>query len=86
MVRSVLDPLKALTFAGILSAFLFAPESAVAQTMVSLGMDLGPLTMLRTLKHGLRECMRRTENESLRRTGGAVIEAARDRAARLHGG
>jgi rsbT co-antagonist protein RsbR len=33
-------------------------RSAVAQALVNLGMDLGPLTTLRTLKHGLRECLR----------------------------
>lgn len=33
-------------------------RSAVAQTLVSLGMDLGPLRTLRTLKHGLRECLK----------------------------
>jgi rsbT co-antagonist protein RsbR len=59
---------------------LTGTRSAVAQTLVSLGMDLGPLTMLRTLKHGLRECMRRLEAESARATGKAVIEAARLRA------
>ena len=32
----------------------------MAQTMASLGVDLGRLTTLRTLKHALAECMRLT--------------------------
>lgn len=32
-------------------------RSAVAETMVSLGLDLGELTMLRNLQEGLRACM-----------------------------
>jgi rsbT co-antagonist protein RsbR len=56
---------------------LTGTRGAVAQTLVSLGLDLGPLTMLRTLKHGLRECLRRMEAEDGRGGGGkAVIEAA----------
>jgi rsbT co-antagonist protein RsbR len=36
-------------------------RSGVAQTLVSLGVSLGPLSMLRTLKHGLRDCIRRMD-------------------------
>jgi rsbT co-antagonist protein RsbR len=48
---------------------LTGTRRSVAQTLVSLGLDLGPLTMLRTLKHGLRECMRRMEAEDARAGG-----------------
>ncbi len=37
---------------------LTGTRAAVAQTLVSLGVDLGPLTTLRTFKHGLKECLR----------------------------
>jgi rsbT co-antagonist protein RsbR len=46
-------------------------RSAVAQTLVALGMDLGQLIMLRTLKHGLRECIRQMSAESAPRVGPA---------------
>ena len=36
-------------------------RGAVAQTLASLGMDLGPLVTLRNLKHALRECIRTME-------------------------
>ena len=38
-------------------------QSAVAQTLASLGADLGRLRALRTLKHGLHECMRLMSGE-----------------------
>jgi rsbT co-antagonist protein RsbR len=37
---------------------LTGARGAVAQTLASLGMDLGPLVTLRNLKHALRECIR----------------------------
>jgi rsbT co-antagonist protein RsbR len=37
---------------------LTGTRGAVAQTLVALGADLGPLMTLRNLKHGLRECIR----------------------------
>lgn len=46
-------------------------HAAVAQTLVSLGVDLGQLHTLRDLQEGLRTCMRWIEEEqaALRRTG-----------------
>jgi hypothetical protein len=61
---------------------LTGTRRAVAQTLVSLGMDLGRLTMLRTLKHGLRECLRQMSSESTRWDARAVIEAAKEKATR----
>lgn len=40
---------------------LTGARGAVAQTLASLGMDLGPLVTLRNLKHALRECIRTME-------------------------
>ncbi len=55
---------------------LTGTRRSVAQTLVSLGLELGPITMLRTLKHGLRECMRRMAAEDARGGGKAVVAAA----------
>ena len=52
-------------------------RSAVAQTLVSLGLDLGSLTTLRTLKHGLRECMRLMAAEQDRQSPRHVLTAGR---------
>lgn len=52
-------------------------RSAVAQTLVSLGLDLGSLTTLRTLKHGLRECLRLMATEADRHTPKQVLAAGR---------
>lgn len=65
---------------------LTGTRRAVAHTLVSLGLELGPITMLRTLKHGLQECMRRMEAESMRGGAGAVLKAARAREALSSGG
>lgn len=53
---------KLVTAVEILGAqcFLTGARAVVAQTMASLGVDLGRLTTLRTLKHALAECMRLT--------------------------
>ena len=40
---------------------LTGARGAVAQTLASLGVDLGSLTTLRNLKHALRECIRTME-------------------------
>jgi rsbT co-antagonist protein RsbR len=40
---------------------LTGARGAVAQTLASLGVDLGPLVTLRNLKHALRECIRTME-------------------------
>lgn len=37
---------------------LTGTRASVAQTLMSLGVKIGPLTTLRTLKHGLKECLR----------------------------
>lgn len=37
---------------------LTGARGAVAQTLVALGLDLGPIMTLRNLKHGLKECLR----------------------------
>lgn len=37
---------------------LTGTRASVAQTLMSLGVQIGPLTTLRTLKHGLKECLR----------------------------
>lgn len=50
-------------------------RSAVAQTLVSLGMDLGPLRTLRTLKHGLRECLKLMATEQDRPQPKQVLAA-----------
>ena len=52
--------LKIVNAVGILGArcFLTGARGAVAQTLASLGMDLGGLITLRNLKHALRECLR----------------------------
>jgi rsbT co-antagonist protein RsbR len=52
--------LKIVSAVGILGArcVLTGARGAVAQTLASLGMDLGPLVTLRNLKHALRECLR----------------------------
>lgn len=44
--------------------FLTGARGAVAQTLASLGMDLGPLVTLRNLKHALRECIRAMEESN----------------------
>ncbi len=41
---------------------LTGARGAVAQTLASLGVDLGPLVTLRNLKHALRECIRTMED------------------------
>jgi rsbT co-antagonist protein RsbR len=52
-------------------------RSAVAQTLVSLGLDLGSLITLRTLKHGLRECLRLMAADQERHTPKQVLAAGR---------
>lgn len=51
---------KLVTAVEILGAqcFLTGARAVVAQTMASLGVELGRLTTFRTLKHALSECMR----------------------------
>lgn len=53
---------KLVTAVEILGAqcFLTGARAMVAQTMASLGVDMGRMTTLRTLKHALGECMRLT--------------------------
>ncbi len=58
---------------------LTGTRAAVAQTLVSLGVDLGPLTTLRTFKHGLKECLRAMAADIER----ARLSAARSDAASL---
>lgn len=55
--------LKLVTAVEILGArcFLTGARAVVAHTLASLGMDLKGLTTLRTLKHGLGECIRALE-------------------------
>ena len=68
----VIDTATADHFIKIVSAvqilgarcFLTGARGAVAQTLASLGMDLGTLVTLRTLKHALRECIRAMEDTS----------------------
>ena len=52
--------MKLVTAVEILGArcFLTGARAVVAQTLASLGMDLKGLTTLRTMKHGLAECIR----------------------------
>ncbi len=52
--------IKIVNAVGILGArcVLTGARGAVAQTLASLGMDLGPLVTLRNMKHALRECLR----------------------------
>jgi rsbT co-antagonist protein RsbR len=55
---------------------LTGTRGAVAQTLVALGADLGPLTTLRNLKHGLRECIRMMGLGDGRRAGAKAAAAA----------
>jgi rsbT co-antagonist protein RsbR len=52
--------LKIVSAVGILGArcVLTGARGAVAQTLASLGMDLGSLVTLRNMKHALRECLK----------------------------
>jgi rsbT co-antagonist protein RsbR len=52
-------------------------RGAVAQTLASLGVDLGTLITLRTLKHGLIECLRLMEGAGKRTNPRALLERAR---------
>jgi rsbT co-antagonist protein RsbR len=58
--------LKLVTAVEILGArcFLTGARAVVAHTLASLGMELSGLTTLRTLKHGLSECIRAMEQVS----------------------
>lgn len=47
---------------------LTGTRGQVAQTLASLGVDMGQMIALRTLKHGLRECLR-LMNDPGKRTG-----------------
>ena len=53
---------------------LTGARGAVAQTLVSLGLDLGPLVTLRNLKHGLMECLRRMAAEDERGRGAQLFQ------------
>jgi rsbT co-antagonist protein RsbR len=52
-------------------------RSAVAQTLAALGVDLGRLLTLRTLKHGLHECLRLMDGAGKRSNARTLIEMAR---------
>jgi rsbT co-antagonist protein RsbR len=56
---------------------LTGTRGAVAQTLASLGVDMGQLTSLRTLKHGLRECLRLMDDPGKRLKPRALLEKAR---------
>ena len=56
---------------------LTGTRGAVAQTLASLGVDMGQLVSLRTLKHGLRECLRLMDDPSKRLKPRALLEKAR---------
>jgi hypothetical protein len=56
---------------------LTGTRGAVAQTLVALGADLGPLTTLRNLKHGLRECIRLMSLENGRRAAAKPAPGAK---------
>jgi rsbT co-antagonist protein RsbR len=58
--------LKLVTAVEILGArcFLTGARAVVAHTLASLGMELSGLTTLRTLKHGLSECIRAMEQSA----------------------
>jgi rsbT co-antagonist protein RsbR len=54
---------------------LTGARGAVAQTLVSLGVDLGPIVTLRNLKHGLMECLRRMAAEDELGRGTQLFQA-----------
>jgi hypothetical protein len=56
---------------------LTGTRGAVAQTLVALGADLGPLTTLRNLKHGLRECIRLMGQGDGRRAAAGIAPGTR---------
>ncbi|MFS8067871.1 MAG: STAS domain-containing protein [Byssovorax sp.] len=56
---------------------LTGTRGAVAQTLASLGVDMGQLISLRTLKHGLRECLRLMDDPGRRLKPRALLEKAR---------
>ncbi len=60
---------------------LTGARSAVAQTLVSLGAELGSLLTLRNLKHGLRECLSMLEDEDERRASRKPMHVTRRRRA-----
>jgi rsbT co-antagonist protein RsbR len=66
--------LKVVSAASLLGAecVLTGVSPAVAQTVVSVGVDLGKLVTLRNLKAGLRYCL-----DGLRRSGGTRLAAVR---------
>jgi rsbT co-antagonist protein RsbR len=72
--------LKLVTAVEIVGArcILTGARGAVAQTLVSLGADLGSLLTLRNLKHGLRECLLSMEEDGRR----APLKASRARGPR----
>ncbi len=71
--------LKLVTAVEFLGArcILTGVRSAVAQTLAALGVDLGTLLTLRTLKHGLHECLRLMDGAGKRSSHQALIETAR---------
>lgn len=71
--------LKLVTAVEFLGArcMLTGVRSAVAQTLAALGVDLGTLLTLRTLKHGLHECLRLMDGAGKRSSHQALIETAR---------
>jgi rsbT co-antagonist protein RsbR len=52
-------------------------RSAVAQTLASLGVDMGTLITLRTLKHGLIECLRLMNGAGKRTSPRSLLERAK---------
>jgi rsbT co-antagonist protein RsbR len=56
---------------------LTGTRSAVAQTLATLSVDMGPLITLRTLKDGLRECLRLMASTAQRPSPRALLERAR---------
>ena len=56
---------------------LTGTRSAVAQTLAALGVDLGSLITLRTLKDGLRECLRMMRGGARRPNPSTTLDRAR---------
>lgn len=59
------------------SCLLTGTRGAVAQTLAALGVDLGSLVTLRTLKDGLRECIRLRSGGAKRLSPRALLDRAK---------
>jgi rsbT co-antagonist protein RsbR len=59
------------------SCILTGTRSAVAQTLAALGVEMGSLVTLRTLKDGLRECLRLKAGGAKRLNPRALLDRAR---------